>query len=361
MTRKVYVHVGAPKTGTTYLQDRLARNAAGLAEHGVHYPTGSVLHDPTLFQFRAAVDLLGKEWGGPGEKSGGKWDQLVRRVRRCSGTVVVSHELLAGAPRDRIAKLKRELGVGRSTELHVVYSARDLARQVPAAWQESVKQGQTWSYRVFCRRLTKQAGWFGKVFDVPTVLGAWGEGLAPEQVHVVTVPQDRKGDVLWQRFCEAISIDPAWAPREGVRANPSLGAAETQLLRRLNRRLDRRNVVGSYDFLVRELVAERELVGRQPLPVRLPEELRGWAEEEAERWIDWLQGSGVHIVGDLAELRPVPAGDEPWVDPDRPGAKVQLNAALDALAAMTREADRRPDPDLQFVAKVRRRLRERGA
>ena len=53
MTRVVYLHVGAPKTGTTYLQDRLALNKASLARHDVHYPLN--LH---ASQFRPALDLL---------------------------------------------------------------------------------------------------------------------------------------------------------------------------------------------------------------------------------------------------------------------------------------------------------------
>ena len=358
MTRKVYLHVGAPKTGTTYLQDRLARNAAALADHDVHYPTGSPLGDPSLFQFRAAVDLLGKEWAGPGEKAAGKWQQLARKARRRSGSVIISHELLASANREQIDRCKRDLGVGAGTELHVVYSARDLARQVPAAWQEAVKQGQTWSYRRFCRRITRQSGWFSRAVDVPTGHSAWSAGLPPEQVHVVTVPHVR-GDELWRRFCRAFDIDPAWAPRESSRANPSLGAAETQLLRKLNRRLDRPNSIGQFDFLVRELVAERQLADRPMVPVRLPEELRGWAEHEAERWIEWLELSGVDVVGDLDDLRPRPAPEGAWVNPDRPGAKAQLNAALDALAALTLEAERRPDPDQTLARKVRRRLEER--
>ena len=36
--RRVYLHIGAPKTGTTYVQDRLSRNAKTLAQHGVHFP-----------------------------------------------------------------------------------------------------------------------------------------------------------------------------------------------------------------------------------------------------------------------------------------------------------------------------------
>ena len=59
MSRVVYLHVGAPKTGTTYLQDRLALNKAELARHGVHYPLQ--LH---ASQFRPALDLLEMPWGG---------------------------------------------------------------------------------------------------------------------------------------------------------------------------------------------------------------------------------------------------------------------------------------------------------
>ncbi len=63
--RKVFLHVGAPKTGTTYVQDRLALNARGLAEHAVHFPNKRLFADPTLFHFRAALDLLDQDWGGP--------------------------------------------------------------------------------------------------------------------------------------------------------------------------------------------------------------------------------------------------------------------------------------------------------
>ena len=64
MSRRVYLHVGAPKTGTTYLQDRLALNATSLADHDVHFPTSRRWSAPALFQFRAALDLLDQDWGG---------------------------------------------------------------------------------------------------------------------------------------------------------------------------------------------------------------------------------------------------------------------------------------------------------
>jgi len=90
MSRRVYVHIGAPKTGTTYLQDRLGRNVKELAAHDVHIPTRAPLMSSGTFHFRAALDLMGQDWGGAPGHAEGAWDAMVRRVRRHSGSVVIS-------------------------------------------------------------------------------------------------------------------------------------------------------------------------------------------------------------------------------------------------------------------------------
>ncbi len=268
MSRRVYLHIGAPKTGTTYLQDRLTLNAASLADHGVHFPSRSPLVSPGLFHFRAALDLLGQDWGGEPGHAAGNWDALAKRVRRKSGTVIVSHEILAPARAEHVARAMADLD---GSEVHVVYSARDLGRAIPAAWQESIKQGRKWSYRKFLRKTRRGKPWFFRAFDLPTVLATWGSELPPERIHVVTVPhrpdpmrvepeastapgpvEAIPGDPLWLRFCEVFGIDPAWAPRDSDRTNQSLGVAETTLLRQLNRRLDRTTRrEASYDALIR--------------------------------------------------------------------------------------------------------------
>jgi hypothetical protein len=364
MSRAVYLHVGAPKTGTTYLQDRLTRNAATLAGHGVHFPSRSRFVDNDLFHFRAALDLLEQDWGGEPGHAEGAWDAMVRRVRRRSGTVIISHEILAPAPPAKVCKVMNDLA---DSEVHVVYSARDLGRQLPAAWQESVKQGRKWTFARFLDRVENGNPWFARAFDLPRVLGTWGANLPPERVHVVTVPHRAPAtppDLLWQRFCQAFDVDPAWAPLDSERANRSLGIAETQLVRRLNRRMGRAaRREAPYDELVREFLAQGELADRGSPPVRLPPDRFDWAEAQAEQWIEWLEGSGVHVVGDVDDLRPRrPAPDVPWRNPDKVGAKMLLGASLDALEAMTREAGRRPDPGRRLPGRVRanvRRLRSR--
>ena len=362
MSRVVHLHIGAPKTGTTYLQDRLMLNQASLAEHGVTIPTKNRFVDADLFHFRAALDLLEQDWGGAPGHARGSWDTMVKRVRRAKGPVIISHEILAPAKPDKVAKAMNDL---EGCEVHVVYSARDLGRQLPAAWQESIKQGRKWSFERFLNKVERGQTWFRAAMDLPSVLSTWGAKLPPERVHVVTVPHDRgpSGDELWLRFCRAFGLDPAWAPLDSERTNRSLGIAETQLIRRLNRRLELpmwRDV--AYDSLIRELLAQQVLVSRDSIPVRLPPDRFEYAEAQGQLWIDWIKGSGVDVIGDPEDLRPRrPAEGTKWRDPDKVGPKLQLGAALDALTVMTREAAERTEAD-SSVRRLRdqaRRLRER--
>ena len=358
MTRRVYLHVGAPKTGTTYLQDRLAANRAELAQHDVHYPLGL-----QASHFKAALDLLDVSWGGQREDARGEWDRLMDRVRKHDGTVIVSHEILAGARPSQIRKAMADL---EGNEVHLVYSARDLARQIPAEWQEGVKHRRR---RSFARFLTQvQAAdrrkphlWFWKAQGLIDVLNRWGAGLPPDHIHVVTVPQSgAPRDLLWERYCRAFGIDPEWAPLESDRANVSIGTAETALLRKLNRRLKKAGLKGEdYRRLVRQLMVHETLAQRKGMTkATLPPATYPWAEEIAEEWIEWIHGAGVDVIGDVDDLRPVrPPEGAKWQNPDKPRRGDMVDAAVDALVAMTLEAASRPDPNAQISAKISRAAR----
>src|SRR5689334_15927885 len=256
MADRVFLHIGAPKTGTTYVQDRLSRNAKSLAKHGVHFPTKSPLVSPGLFHFRAALDVLGQDWGGPAGHAKGAWSALAKKARRLSGTVVISHEILAPASAEVIDRIVDDLG---EAEVHVVYTARDLARSLPAGWQESVKQGRRWRFREFLKRAERGGDlWFAKAVDLPRVLGAWAARVPAERIHLITVPSGPDSP-SWSRFCEVVGIEESWAPLESDRANASLGGAETVVLRKLNKRMPRAvRRRAEYDVLVRELLAQKE-------------------------------------------------------------------------------------------------------
>lgn len=356
MADVVYLHVGAPKTGTTYLQDRLLANRTALEGRGVAYPVGS---HPDMFP--PALDLIERPWGGQRETVRGEWDALCSRVRRVSGRVLLSHEILAAATHDQIDRARRDLG---DTELHLVYSARDLARQIPAEWQELIKHQNAQRFRRFLRRIQESERrdsdvWFWRVQSLPDVLERWGRITTPDRVHLVVVPHPGAApDELWRRYCRAFGINPHWAPATAARANASLGIDEVQMLRELNRRLRRAGIDNAhYRTLVRQVVVHETLAERERMRrVTVPPHTRPWIEEVTEEWMAWVAQSGVRVVGDLEDLRPVFRPGR-WQNPDEPRPARMADAALDALVAVILEAAERPDPELSPVARLGRAAR----
>jgi hypothetical protein len=356
MAAVVYIHIGAPKTGTTYLQDRLYLNRSLLDDHGVTYPVG-LHHD----HFGAALDLTEKPWGQIGENMEGRWDSLAAKARRASGHVIISHELFAGATLEQVKKAMGDLG---NAEVHIVYSQRDMARQIPAQYQESAKHRSSETFEHYLERCRTRSRrnpewWFWRAHSLPDVLNRWTQGLPPERVHLVTVPQ--RGHVeesLWERYCRALAIDPAWAPEDSVRSNPSLGIDETILLRRLNRRLRKAGLEQEhYDAIVRGLLVQQNLAKKgDTRTITVPPTAYDWIDEVTDEWIDWVRAAGIDVVGDLEDLR-ARRPEEPWEDPDKPKPVLVNKAALKALEILVLELAERPDPAQSPTARIGRLAR----
>jgi hypothetical protein len=341
MNHRVLLHVGTPKTGTSYLQDVLFRNRRLLEREGILYPC-----ERFDWQFLAALDLMQLPWGGLEAEAHGVWDRMAAQAREWPGTVIISHEILATASRTQVARALASLG-HPETEVHVVLSVRDLVRQIPAEWQENVKHRRGFSYRSFIETIQDPARrgpvatWFWGVQEIPDILDRWAADLPPERVHLVTVPAPGgPPDVLWGRFCETLGIAGLDLDREGERTNPSLGVPETALLRRINLKANRAVPPARYRPLVRELLAHQTLSRRTGSPrLTLPPDVHPWARELAGAWIEEVKARGYHVVGDLADLVG-PAATHPYADPDQPVEAEVADAAVDAIRALLVENGR---------------------
>ncbi len=341
MSRKVLLHVGTPKTGTSYLQDVLFRNREVLAAAGIAYPADR--HDS---HFLAALDLMQLPWGGLQSDAIGAWDDLAAQVREAlsagAGTAVISHEILATASRAQIGRALESLG--RDTEVHLVLSVRDLVRQIPAEWQENVKHRAQLSYGAFLdqiqdpERASRIGAWFWGVQEVPEILDRWGQELPPEQVHLVTVPPPGGApELLWKRFSQAFGLDGIDLDLEGERHNPSLGVPETTLLRRINRKANAELAPGDYRPLVRELLAHQTLSRRTSSPrLALPPDLHPWVQELSASWIAEIEARGYDVIGDLGDLVGAPPVAD-YADPDRPRERQVAAAGVDAITALLLE------------------------
>ncbi|MBZ5739325.1 hypothetical protein [Nocardioides mangrovi] len=346
MSKRVLLHVGTPKTGTSYLQDVLFRNKRVLTSAGILYPA-----DRFDAHFLAALDLMRLPWGGLEAEAVGAWDRLAEQVRRHDGTAIISHEILATASRAQAGRALASLGHGDGTEVHLVVSARDLVRQIPAEWQENVKHRAGLSFRAFLdqirdpERSTRIATWFWGVQELPDILNRWGHELPPEQIHVVTVPPaGGPQQLLWKRFSIAFGLDGLDLDLQAERANPSLGVPETALVRRINRAANHDLGPSDYRPLVRELLAHQTLSRRTRSPrLALPPDLHPWVAEVTGSWTAEIEQRGYDVVGDLADLAgapPVAASMADYADPDAPDETEVAAAGVDAIKALLLEGAR---------------------
>jgi hypothetical protein len=352
VSKRVLLHVGTPKTGTSYLQHVLFHNRRTLRDHGISYPA-----DRFDAHFLAALDLMRMPWGGLEVDAIGSWDRLAASVRSWGDTSVISHEILATASRSQIGRALESLGHGSGTEVHLVLSVRDLVRQIPAEWQENVKHRAALTYGAFLDRIQdpRREGriptWFWGVQEIPDILERWGHDLPPEHVHLVTVPRAGEApDLLWTRFVTAFGLDGIALELDGERVNPSLGAPETALIRRINRAANEELEPHYYRPLVRELIAHQTLSRRTSSPrLALPPDVHPWATGLEESWIAEIQARGYDVVGDLDDLRGAPPVTS-YADPDHPDEGLVAGAAVDALKAL-----------LLDNARLQRELEQRGA
>lgn len=337
MTRRVLLHVGTPKTGTSYLQDVLFRNTRALADAGISYPAHRF-----DAHFLAALDLMRMPWGGLEAEAIGAWDALAEQVRAHEGTSIVSHEILATASRTQVGRALASLGHEDGAEVHVLLSVRDLVRQIPAEWQENVKHRSRIRYAEFLEqirdpdRATRIGSWFWGVQEVPDILDRWGHDLPPERVHLITVPPPGGGpELLWRRFSRAFGLDDVDLDLHAERSNPSLGVAETALLRRINVAAHRDLPPADYRPLVRELLAHQTLSRRTGSPrLSLPPDLHPWVAELTERWLAELRHRDYDVVGDLDDLVGTPPDPATWVDPDKPVEAQVARAGVQAVTAL---------------------------
>ncbi len=344
--RRVVLHIGAPKSGTTYVQSRLHRNAAELAEHGVLVPRARPGEGPASLGFRAALDLTGVRMGRGRAYSDGYWPRLVDLVAEHPGVSVVSDEAFVRADDAAARRAVAELGAA-GAEVDVVYTARDLARQLVSGWLEGLKHGRSQPFAAYLDAARSDLLKAMRAYELPPVLGRWRDALAEGvgergRLHLVTVPPEGADrSLLWTRFLDPAGIDPAWTPAPAARANAAVGLAEAQLLRLLNERLgDDARRGRRLHGVVRDVVVGQGWAGDDATRVRLDPGHADWVAQRTTAWTDWVRHSGVRVVGDLADLVPAPVDPAAWTDPDEPRPGVA--AGVEAAHAAVLRAGRRP-------------------
>lgn len=343
MTERVHLHVGAPKSGTTYLQRVLETNRDALGEAGV-----LVVGERHLDRVHAAMAVReDPRLESLPPEAATAWQRLVAQVRAWPGpSAVLSYELFAGADAEQVARALADLD---GLEVHVVITARDLAAAVPSAWQERLKFALTtpleqWRPRPESAGARAEWGW--RTMDPAGVAARWGAGLPPDRVHVVTVPRSGADRTeLWRRFAEACDLPVTGLALEPQAANESLGVVAAELLRRVNEQVgDRVSGNRQQALWLRDTLAHGVLAGLGRERIGLTDAQLQEAAERADAAVEAVRAARYSVHGDLEDLRARP------VDGRTPGEVTDAELLETATEALVR-----------LLLLVRERTRERDA
>ncbi len=354
---RVFLHIGTPKTGTTFLQGLARANKDRLREAGLLFPT------PWVNQVYAARDVLGHSRSKPhlAETTSGAWDRLVREITEFPGSTLVSMEWLCGAGAERAGRIARSFP---DADVHIIITVRDTAATMPGQWQSRIRNGETLPWQRYVREATgrrkgdraarkraqredspadggpadvaaanaeaagpgggdpgrgegagarrrprrekqpKGRRLFLNTHGIARMLRVWTGVVPADHVHVVTVPPSGSDPyLLWRRFAEVLRLDPAVATEPPEHGNPSLSLPAAELLRRVNQHLGDASSSG-YHRTISRFLADQVLGPRSRSETRLRLDRAGL--RYAVRWNRKvraaIESSGVHVVGDLDDL-----------------------------------------------------------
>lgn len=305
MARRVHLHIGLPKTATSYLQTILWGSREQLRADGLLLPGDQrrdhlwssrvIREDPNLAAFPEVQQTA--------------WERVRTEVAGWSGDALISHEFLAAASAEQAGRAIEALA---PAEVHLVVTAREPLGLFAASWQESLKNRATTPMADYSRSVSGSANavWNWRTLDLRLVLGRWARHLPAERVHVLPLPGPGSArEEIWLRFAGVLGLDGSSYDLSGSFPNQSMGVAEAETLRRVNEELVRLDdFTANFDkgVYLRTHLADQLLVPREgdrfwPMPDQV-EDCRRRGEEA----IEFIRDRGYQVVGDLEDLR-VPA------------------------------------------------------
>lgn len=182
---KLVLHVGAHKTGTTFLQSTFFDNRAVLAEHGIHYPD---MGPNKAHHVLGAPWLNMKELDKAVKKQGGTeaiWDRFLSTYGTSDGTVFISSESFSrgGNNSVNIPELASRLSV--FDDIQVLYTLRDQAELAQSAWLQVSKNSRVLSVNPYVTEIMTNHRRGGIWYDHNLAYDHLLTGFRPDQITLL--------------------------------------------------------------------------------------------------------------------------------------------------------------------------------
>ena len=335
MKKKVYLHVGFHKTGTTAIQESLYSHSDQLRNLGISYTTkkGKANH-------REAWALSERYWGW--KKRGGEktsiveWKKRVRYLKAQKIDSVLSSEFFSEINDDQLNLMANDL---KDFDVEVIFTIRPLAKLLGSSYQQYLKYGIKASYEEWLEDIFHNSE---KPKFTPTfwarhrheeVISRWAKAFGNQKIHLVVVDESEP-DLLYDSFNKILKL-PAGTLKEvkGSGSNRSLNYPEIALLLAINKAFPKDRAWSDYEIFIRE-GSIRHLTNQVQLAelgTRLltPQ----WAVDEAAKLssssIAKITDLEIKIYGDLSKLN----STEISIGVNSEISEIPMDIAVNALLA----------------------------
>jgi len=335
MARRVYFHIGLPKTGTTYLQSIMWNNRERLRDAGVLLPG----QERREHLWASLVVRGDQRVGARHVRAPDSWDRLRAETATWRGDAIISHEFFASASADQAAAAIEALA---PAQVHLVLTAREALRLFTASWQESIKNKGTVRIGDYGRSVSDDplVVWDWRALDLGLVLDRWTGTVPPKHVHVIPLPKPGgPRELLWERFAGLIGVDPGAFDLSASFGNESMGVAETETLRRVNAQLKGFDAAVDRGVWIRSFLADERLAPRGGERYWPGQDQIDDCRRRARAAVGLVERRGFDVIGDLDDLL-IPEELPERRHPDSVTEEEVAQVAVDTVALMLNDVRR---------------------
>ena len=298
MQRRLIIHAGFPKSGTTALQASFRESAEVLRAADIEYPPSQ--NDA---HHAGVAALVGRSIGWqPSKRDLAAWHNFVQMIKDSkSQTILISSEFFAAANENQINQIKADFS---EFTVQIFFTLRPLNRIIPSIYQQSLKKGSTLAY----------PEWISKKFMSPTgelrslpnlinhakVIQEWAKVFQGRNIAVV-IADSNKPEFLYESTCLYLGISRLEILEKRA-LNRSLTVNECEVLRRINSSVKHKWNWDEYQKIIRQgylkdLTAVKSLSGGSQF--HTPEFLQDVIANFAKVQIEIINNLDIHVLGDL--------------------------------------------------------------
>ena len=336
--KKVVIHAGFHKTGTTALQHSLQASTELLKTAGYRYP----IVDQGTSQSGSVLALADRGWGwqARGSKVIPKriWTKLVKQVRSGQDNIILSSEFFSELDELQIQEIKSAFA---ALDCQIVFTLRAFDKLFPSTYQQALKSGSAYSYEAWLERTVKdyfaeQKTGFWKRNRHAQVISRWQQIFGAENVTIITADESNPG-LLFARFSEFLRLPVGTLkPVADSGLNRSLLLDEIHLLRAINNNVPKSRNWNAYMTFIRRGTFE-QITATPAAKVSAAEKLRtpkAYAkkiEQIAALEMAELKALDLRVLGDIRDL-------EVGTAPIGPNAEL-TQISIDKVAAVIASYD----------------------